>query len=367
MSFFFRHLPGLSGAFNTNYRALMLYIGNRSLRAWLAAARHYGMRLRGHPSPTFVTVAVTYRCQCRCAHCYSSSPSRSLDRELTTQELLSVLRQVKGLGAMAVHFSGGEPLLREDLFELVNYARELGLVTRVNSNGLLLNETNVARLKAAGVTECGISLDSTDPAIHNSFRGVPGLYGRVIAGIETLGRHGVPCRVMTVASRESIPEGIRRLKSLALRMGAHRMYIVTPIAAGEWGEASDELLTPGELAQLRELQDLTFAHLEMPSANTNCCAYRKNLLYVSANGDVTPCPFVPFILGSLEERSLDEIWQCHCKRMNLVFRGDCPMNYPEHREAMRRHVQAVAQDLMSTHGPCTTPKPRLAGLGRSRT
>ncbi len=364
MSFFFRHLPSMSGAFNTNYRALMLYIGNRSLRAWSAAARHYAMRLRGRPSPTFVTVAVTYRCQCRCAHCYSSSPSRSIDRELTTPELRSVLRQVKGLGAMAVHFSGGEPLLREDLFELVSYARELGLVSRVNTNGLLLNEKNVARLKAAGVTECGVSLDSTEPVKHNSFRGVPRLYDRVIDGVEILNRFGVPCRIMTVASRESIPDGIRRLKSLAFRMGAHRMYIVTPIAAGEWDQASAELLTPGELAQLRELQDLTFAHLEMPSANTNCCVYRKNLLYVSANGNVTPCPFVPFVLGSLEEWSLDEIWRSHCNRMNLVFRGDCPMNYPEHREAMRRHVEAVAQDLQSTHAPS---RPTLSRLQRDVT
>ena len=98
MSFFFRHLRGVSGAFNTNYRALMLYIGNRSLRAWSAAARHYAMRLGGHLTPAFVTVAVTYRCQCRCAHCYSTSRLwRKTSRALMLPAALCYRDSSKGL------------------------------------------------------------------------------------------------------------------------------------------------------------------------------------------------------------------------------------------------------------------------------
>ena len=119
MSQFFKHFPSVSAAINTNYRAFRLYISNRSLRAWVAAGSHFWKRIRGHPTPTFVTVAVTYRCQIRCEHCYSNSPDRPPDEDLTTEELKSVIQQVKDLGAMAVHFSGGEPLLRKDIFELV--------------------------------------------------------------------------------------------------------------------------------------------------------------------------------------------------------------------------------------------------------
>ncbi|HEY5999995.1 MAG TPA: radical SAM protein [bacterium] len=350
MGMAFRYLPTASAAFNTGYRALRMYLSNHSLRAWAAAGAHHARRLRGEPCPTFATVAVTYRCQCRCEHCYSDSPARPRENELTTEEARRVLREIRGLGAMIVHFSGGEPLLREDLFELVAYARSLGLLTRVNSNGLLLTDENVRRLKVAGLTECGVSLDSADPAVHDRFRGTPGLHERAVRGIRTVVRHGIPCRIMTVAPRESIPEGLERTIALGRSLGGRHMYVLIPIATGAWTDAADKLLTAAERAKLRELQDLTFAHLEMPRAGTNCCMYRNELLYVSANGNVTPCAFVPFVLGNLRERPLAEIWRRHCRRPAMVCRGDCPMNIPEQREALRRHVEDAARDLRRERG-----------------
>jgi AdoMet-dependent heme synthase len=342
MSLAFRYLPTASAVFNTNSRALRMYLSNRSLKAWFAAGEHYARRLGGQPCPTFATVAVTYRCQCRCEHCYSNSPDRPRENEMSTEEIRSVLDQIRQLGAMAVHFSGGEPLLREDLFDLVSHARSLGLLTRVNSNGLLLTEEAVKRLKAVGLTECGVSLDSADPEVHDRFRGMPGLHERAVRGIRALVRHGVPCRIMTVASRDSIPEGFERTVALGKSLGGRFMYVLVPIASGAWGDAVGELLSASERAKLRELQDLTFAHLEMPTAGTNCCVARRALLYVSANGNVTPCAFVPFVLGNVRKQPLEQIWRRHCEHLALECRGDCPMNIPDQREALRHHVEDVA-------------------------
>ncbi|HUU52657.1 MAG TPA: radical SAM protein [Candidatus Heimdallarchaeota archaeon] len=347
MSFLFRHFPSASAVFNTNYRALRLYISNRSLKAWGAALSHFWKRMRGRPAPAFVTIAVTYKCQSRCEHCYSDSPTRPLEKELTTEELKSVIRQVRGLGAMAVHFSGGEPLLRKDIFDLVSYARSLGLQTRVNTNGILLNEENVIRLKAAGLTECGVSLDSADPAVHNKFRGIEDLHEQTIRGIRMLRKFGVSCRIMTVALKDSIPEGVEETIALGKRLDASYMYILLPIASGGWDGAYDQILNSRERAQIRALQDLSFAHLEMPTERTNCCVFRKSILYVSANGNVMPCAFVPFVIGNVKEKPLELLWQYHTANLNLVCRGDCPINIPAEREAMREHVSSVADELRS--------------------
>ncbi|NOR13331.1 MAG: radical SAM protein [Candidatus Aminicenantes bacterium] len=347
MSLLFKHFPSASAVFNTNYRALRLYIFNRSLKAWGAAFSHFWKRMRGRPAPTFVTIAVTYKCQSRCEHCYSDSPTRPPEEELTSEELKSVIRQVRGLGAMAVHFSGGEPLLRKDVFDLVSYARSLGLQTRVNTNGILLNEENVKRLKAAGLTECGVSLDSADPAVHNKLRGTKDLHEQTIRGIRMLRKHGVTCRIMTVALKGSIPEGVEKTISLGRSLDASYMYILLPIASGGWDGAYEQILNSHERAQIRALQDLSFAHLEMPTERTNCCVFRKSILYVSANGNVMPCAFVPFVIGSVKEQPLDQIWRYHTAKLNLVCRGDCPMNIPAEREAMREHVTSVAKELKS--------------------
>ncbi len=347
MSLLFKRFPSASAFINTHYRALRLYIFNRSLKAWIAALSHFWKRIRGRPSPTFVTIAVTYKCQSRCEHCYSNSPTRPAEGELTTEEIKSVIRQVRGLGAMAVHFSGGEPLLRKDIFELVAFARGVGLQTRVNTNGILLNEENVKRLKAAGLTECGVSLDSADPAVHNRFRGTDNLFEQTIRGIRMLRKHGVTCRIMSVALKESVPEGVAKTIALGKSLGARYMYILLPIASGGWDGAYEQILNSRERAQIRALQDLSFAHLEMPTKRTNCCVFKKSLLYVSANGNVTPCAFVPFVIGNIKERPLEQIWRHHTAELDLECRGDCPMNIPAEREAMREHVAHVEEKLKS--------------------
>jgi MoaA/NifB/PqqE/SkfB family radical SAM enzyme len=292
-----------------------------------------------------VTIAITYRCQVRCDHCYANSPNRPREDELTTEQIKSVIKQVKDLGALTVHFSGGEPLLRKDIFDLIVYARSLGLLTRVNTNGLLLNEENVKKLKAAGLTECGVSLDSADPDIHDRFRGAPGLFDKTVQGIRRLAEHKILIRVMTVAMKESIPEGVADTVALVRGLGARFVYILIPIASGSWKDSFDQLLNSRERAQLRALQDLKMAHLEMQTASTNCCVFRNAILYISANGNVTPCAFTPFVLGNVKEHPLSKIWRHHCADMKLECRGDCPLNIPAEREALRQHVSQVAEQL----------------------
>ncbi len=345
MSLLYKHFPSAHAALNTSYRSLRLYLYSRSLKAWVAAGAHFWKRIRGIPTPTFVTIAATYRCQVRCDHCYANSPSRPREDELTTDQLKSVIKQVKGLGAMAVHFSGGEPLLRKDIFDLIAYARSLGLLTRINSNGLLLSEKNVLRLRAAGLTECGVSLDSVDPEVHDRLRGTPGLHDKTLQGIRMLARHKIPIRVMSVALKDSIPVGVAQTISLGRRLGASFMYILIPIASGGWDAEYDQILNSRERAQIRALQDLKMAHLEMPTERTNCCVFRKSILYVSANGNVMPCAFVPYVLGSIKEHSLALIWQHHTSGLDLECRGDCPMNIPAEREALRKHASRVAGEL----------------------
>ncbi len=94
MSFLFRHLPTAGAALNTACRAVRLYVSDGSWRGWAPPGSHYLKKIRGIPTPTFVTVGVTYRCQCRCTHCYSDSPSRPTDEETTTDEIKSGLSEL---------------------------------------------------------------------------------------------------------------------------------------------------------------------------------------------------------------------------------------------------------------------------------
>src|SRR5512147_2733437 len=114
---------------------------------------------------------ITRTCNLKCVHCYTDSEARRYSGELTTAECKTVLDDLAEFKVPAVLFSGGEPLLREDLFELAAYARSKGLHVVISTNGTMIDRAVAQRLKDLQFAYVGISLDSADPAVHDRFRG----------------------------------------------------------------------------------------------------------------------------------------------------------------------------------------------------
>jgi AdoMet-dependent heme synthase len=338
----FPHLMTLA---NRVCRMTRLYASNRSLRAVAQLPRFAASRLLLRPFPANVSIALTYRCQCQCEHCYSNAPDRKDHEEMTTADLKAVIDQVRSLGALQVIFSAGEPLLRNDLEEVIRHAHRAGLLTRLNTNGLLLDRARASRLKEAGLTQCAVSIDHADAGVHDSLRGVPGAFDRAVQAIRHLGEAGIPCQICTYASRRLIPDGLRDIISLGRELGVTSVYFFWPVAAGRYDSAFDRMLSAEERAFVRTLQDSTFVHLELPTPRTRCDVIIKRILFVSPRGDVTPCPFVPYVLGNIKVRSLEEIWRRHCGMLKLDYRDDCLMNDVRQRDAIEMHVENVAGSL----------------------
>ena len=271
MSFFNRRMPRLGAAANTLYRTLRLFSSNRSLRAWGSFLSYLGRRSLNQTIPPFITIAPTYRCVCRCVHCGVNSPGReALETELTTEQIKHVIDQAKKLGVLQVTFTGGEPLLREDLFEMIRHAYHLGLLTRINTSGLLLDREVVGKLKRAGLTQGAVSIDDADPETHDRLRGVPGAYDRAVQGIRNLKDAGIPCQINTVAARRNVPEGLKKIIELGRNLGVLAVYIILPMAIGRWAKDYGQVLTEEEKAAVRGLQETTFVHLELPTPKTLC-------------------------------------------------------------------------------------------------
>src|SRR4030042_5868080 len=158
------------------YRTLRYYRANHSLLAWRRLLAFGYHRMLRRPVPSFIDIATTYRCQCRCVHCSADGHKKAGRQEMETEEIKSIIEQAKRLGTLEVVFSGGEPLLRRAAIELVRFAHDIGMITRLNTNGLLLDRRRVAELKKAGLTLCAVSLDDCDPQVHDTLRGVPATY-----------------------------------------------------------------------------------------------------------------------------------------------------------------------------------------------
>lgn len=126
---------------------------------------------------------VTRRCNLKCVHCYSGSEDREYGNELTSDEGKALIDDLARFGAPVILFSGGEPLIRRDILDLIRYAAIRGRRAVLSTNGTLITKSLAAKLKELGLSYVGISLDGLEQ-VHDSFRGVSGTFKRVMAAIE---------------------------------------------------------------------------------------------------------------------------------------------------------------------------------------
>jgi 12,18-didecarboxysiroheme deacetylase len=148
---------------------------------------------------------VTRRCNLRCVHCYSRSEDLAYGGELTTDEGRSLLEDLAGFGVPVVLFSGGEPLTRPDLFELIERAVALRMRAVLSTNGTLITPEVAARLKQFQLSYVGVSLDGLGP-VNDRFRGVSGAYERALAGIRNCKAAGIKVGLRFTITRRNVDE-----------------------------------------------------------------------------------------------------------------------------------------------------------------
>ena len=184
--------------------------------------------------PFLVALNLTRRCNLNCAHCYLDAGSRESDDsgELSTAEVKGLLDDIAGLSdETMVVFTGGEPLLRADLTDLVAHASGLGLMAVLGTNGMGLNDRRAIALKDVGLQGAGISLDSLDAAAHDRFRGLPGSWGRAQDAIDVCRRIGLRFQIHFSVTDDNAHE-LNEMIAYARDVGAFVLNIFFLVCTG---------------------------------------------------------------------------------------------------------------------------------------
>ncbi len=193
----------------------------------------------------------TSKCNLRCAHCYSSSGPSDSDDELTTDQAKALLRQLAEMNCPVVLFSGGEPLLRNDLFELLTEAQRLSLRTVISTNGTLIDAAAAQNLARAGVSYVGISIDG-EQRFHDGFRQVKGCFNQALMGIENCRKAKMRTGLrftITKANAGQIPTAF----DIAAEAGVRRICFYHLVRSGRAKELEQQVLTP---QQIRNILDV---------------------------------------------------------------------------------------------------------------
>ena len=318
-------------------------VGSRpQMRAMKGLLKKY---LLGRVDPLAMTYAVTYRCQCTCGHC---SAARFVCRdtpELSTEEAKDLIDASQDLGICILAFTGGEPLLRADIFELIAHVNQRKAMPIMFTNGLLLTSENVQRLVDAGLYTVFLSLDSPSAEEHDRLRGIPGLFDRAVEGALKLKSKGVLLGISSYASRTGTSRGeYRATYELTRRIGAHTLLLFDDVPTGRQLTNTSEMLTDEQREEILAFTREIFDSKGMPSLSSQVwqnslegylsgigCLAANIQYYVTAYGDVTPCDFTPLSFGNIRKRSLKQIWR------KLVAHPALP--------AQQSHVQNAASGL----------------------
>lgn len=317
-------------------------------RATLLLRYFWRNKIKKVPMPQVITVGVTYSCQCRCVHCSSGVPKlkQSLrDKEMTRGQIKDLIDQAVQMAIPRITFFGGEPLMRKDIFDLIGYANSKGMITRINTNGLALTEKVVTKLKEAGLTHCDVSIDDSSPEIHDKLRGVPGLFDKATKGIELLKKHKMICQIVTYAAKRNVTAGLERTIELGRKLRVTSVSIVFPMATGCWYESFDELLNEDERRKVMDLADANFVHIEIPTPKDRCNVVKQASLYVSPEGEVTPCPFIPWSFGNCKNDQIDKLVNSFYSEFNFDCQGDCIMNDVITRNVLSETIEKVKTNL----------------------
>lgn len=285
-------------------------------------------------APLFAIWEITSACNLKCEHCLSDA-GKAGRNELSTQEAKGVINSLSEMKVFNITFSGGEPLLRPDIFELLEYASEKRIGIDLLTNGALITENIIDRLEKTNVFNVQVSVDGIEET-HDNFRGLKGSYKQALNAIEMLlsKKYNVAINsVVTKQNMEEIPKIID--KAVELGVEGYKTTLFMPAGRGK-GNIEKLLLTPHDVKSftLRMIEkkkevgdkikinvETDFPWLNEQNCREGCskldderstkvgCTAGSTSLYITSEGKIAPCPFLrQIVAGDVRESKIANVW-----------------------------------------------------------
>jgi radical SAM protein with 4Fe4S-binding SPASM domain len=338
----------------------------------------------------------TAACNLTCKHCRRIEVAQDPD-QLGTEEAKRIISEIasvsrsqpsagKGPPTIMV-FSGGEPLMRADVWELAAHARASGLAIALATNGTLVDDAMAARIRDVGFQRVSISLDGSNPATHDAFRGLDGSFASACAGLERLRAAGVQTQVNCTVARHNRDQ-LPAMRELSIWLGASalHLFMVVPVGCGvQLGER--ERLSASEIEEAltwlarQELDPRLFvkatcapqyyrirAQLGVDAhhpggghaglnAMTRGCLAGSGVCFISHKGVVFPCGYLPIACGDLRQQGFADVWRASPEFGRLrdvdLLGGACgSCGYRELCGGCRARAYAVTGDHLGAEPDC---------------
>ncbi len=293
-------------------------------------------------TPKWLAWEITRRCNLNCVHCRSSSELEAKEHpDFSLDEAKRIMDDIASYAQPVLVLSGGEPLLREDVFEIATYGTAKGFRMCLATNGSLVTDEVCLKLQEAGIRMASLSLDGADAEVHDNFRNQPGAFDGAINAARLFKKHGIPFLFnssFTKRNQADIPKVYR----LARELGATAWYMFMIVPTGRGEDIMAELISPEEYEELlnwhyemekkedellvrptcaphyyrvvrqkaredgEKFQQRT---LQFSTGGSKGCLAGQLISLIDVDGNVLPCSYFPMSAGNLHQQSFKDIWE----------------------------------------------------------
>ncbi len=281
--------------------------------------------------PYVIAWESTKACKFACLHCRAEAQTQSDPRELTTEEAKDLISQIAGEKRLFI-ITGGDPLLREDIFQIIEYANDLGLRVALALSGSKVNQESAEKMKKSGVAHISFSLDGSNSEIHDAFRGIIGAYNRTMKNISHIKKVELPFNILTTVTKYNYTD-IWKIQTLVEKLGVSMwdLFMLVPTGRGkiemeitpleyeklmkEFYVRSQNTKIPIKMTCAPQYQRVMKQNKKKPHIKSNQhkmiqhgCMAGNGYCFISHKGDICGCGFLPVSAGNIKTNSLEEIY-----------------------------------------------------------
>lgn len=293
----------------------------------------------GQNTLRLVAWETTRRCNLSCKHCRAVAEDHPYENELDTQASFKLLDQIKQVGDPIIILTGGEPLLRDDIFDIAAYGTKLGLRMVMAPNGTLITQETAQKMKDSGIKRISVSLDGSTPETHDTFRGLENAFENSIRGIKIAKAAGIEFQINTTITKTNLDQ-IPKILDLAQNLGAvaHHIFLLVPTGRGkyivdteinakEYEETLNWFYDQREKVNLqlkatcaphyyrilrqRSKEDgktVTFETHGLDAVTRGCLA-GTGFCFISHVGRVQTCGFLDVECGDITKQTFKDVWE----------------------------------------------------------
>ncbi len=340
------------------------------------------------PPLRLIAWEVTRSCNLACRHCRAEAHPEPYEGEFDTAEAKALIDTFPETGSPIIIFTGGEPLLRPDVFELVEHANAQGLRCVMAPNGTLITAENARLMKETGIQRCSISIDGPDALSHDTFRGVPGAFESALRGIDLLKQAGVEFQINTTVTQNNL-SSFKTIFDLANGLGAAAWHIFLLVPTGRAARMADEAINAAEYEQVLnwfyDFRKTTSMHLKATCAPhyyrimrqrakeegisvtpdtfgmdalSRGCLGGTGFCFISHTGQVQPCGYLELDCGNVRDTPFPEIWRNSPQFLKLRnkddYKGKCGVcEYHRVCGGCRARAHTMRGDYLAEEPLCT--------------